>query len=83
MECSGCLIPIYSNMRIYASTNLKKVFVELRASKLVLERFFYLHEIGLEIKLERVMRFELTTYTLATCRSTPELHPHPIFKKAL
>ena len=28
-------------------------------------------------KLERVMRFELTTSTLARLRSTPELHPHP------
>ena len=27
-------------------------------------------------KLERVMRFELTTSTLARLRSTPELHPH-------
>ena len=26
-------------------------------------------------KLERVMRFELTTSTLARLRSTPELHP--------
>ena len=28
-------------------------------------------------KMERVMRFELTTSTLARLRSTPELHPHP------
>ena len=37
------------------------------------------HEVfgAMRIKLERVMRFELTTSTLARLRSTPELHPHP------
>ena len=30
---------------------------------------------SLESKKERVMRFELTTSTLARLRSTPELHP--------
>ena len=28
------------------------------------------------LEMERVMRFELTTSTLARLRSTPELHPH-------
>ena len=28
-------------------------------------------------ELERVIRFELTTFWLATKCSTPELHPHP------
>ena len=28
-------------------------------------------------QMERVMRFELTTLTLARLCSTPELHPHP------
>ena len=28
-------------------------------------------------KMERAMRFELTTSTLARLRSTPELRPHP------
>jgi hypothetical protein len=28
--------------------------------------------------LERVMRFELTTFSLATKCSTPELHPHMV-----
>ena len=28
--------------------------------------------------MERVMRFELTTATLATWCSTPELHPHAV-----
>ncbi len=33
-------------------------------------------------ELERVMRFELTTSTLARLRSTPELHPRPSHNKA-
>ena len=31
----------------------------------------------IRIKMERAMRFELTTSTLARLRSTPELHPRP------
>ncbi len=34
-------------------------------------------EIYFEKKMERAMRFELTTSTLARLRSTPELRPHP------
>ena len=30
--------------------------------------------------MERVMRFELTTATLATWGSTTELHPHVLFR---
>ena len=33
--------------------------------------------------MERVMRFELTTSTLARLRSTPELHPHRVLFGAL
>src|SRR6056297_1851431 len=33
--------------------------------------------------LERVMRFELTTSTLARLRSTPELHPHPWVRREI
>ena len=33
-------------------------------------------------KLERAMRFELTTSTLARWRSTPELRPRPWVPKA-
>ena len=35
--------------------------------------------VGLFLKVERVMRFELTTFSLATRCSTTELHPHRVF----
>jgi hypothetical protein len=36
------------------------------------------NSVGPFLKMERVMRFELTTSTLARLRSTPELHPHRV-----
>ena len=69
-DFAGCIFPAIRGAAPYARTSF--------SSHHALNKKALRWCVGPFLKMERVMRFELTTFSLATRCSTTELHPHRV-----